>query len=134
MNTGINDTLDWFPKKIWEEFEKNGLKNLITMEINGIEEKDKEKVERMFMVALWCVQDSPDSRPLMSTVAKMLEGGVEILPPPNPFRYLYGLGTGDLARVMTVSSSYSTTIRKYSSWYENATPVVKKYEIQIASS
>ncbi|KAI3987857.1 hypothetical protein MKX01_020971 [Papaver californicum] len=96
-NTNANtntDTLDWFPKKAWEEFEKNGLKNLVTMEINGIEEKDKEKVER-----------TPESRPLMSTVVKMLEGGVEMLPPPNLFRYLYGLGTGDVAGGATVSSS-----------------------------
>ncbi|RZC71109.1 hypothetical protein C5167_034328 [Papaver somniferum] len=126
-NTNTNtDSLDWFPKKAWEEFEKDGLKNLITMEINGIEEKDKEKVQRMFMVALWCVQDTPDSRPLMSTVVKMLEGGVEILPPPNPFRYLYGLGNEDVAGGTTASSSYSTTVRPNSSWYESTTPVMRK--------
>ncbi|KAI3932596.1 hypothetical protein MKW98_012567 [Papaver atlanticum] len=136
-NTNTNtdtDSLDWFPEKAWEEFEKDGLKNLITMEINGIEDKDKEKVQRMFMVALWCVQDTPASRPLMSTVVKMLEGGVEILPPPNPFRYLHGLGTRNVAEDTTVSSSYSTIIRTNSSWHESTTPVMRKYEIRMASS
>ncbi|KAI3990567.1 hypothetical protein MKX01_022867 [Papaver californicum] len=108
-NTDTDDTLDWFPKKAWEEFE-------------------------MFMVALWCVQDSPESRPLMSTVVKMLEGRVEILLPLNPFRYLYGLGTGDVAGGATVSNSYSTTVRTNLSRYESTTPVMRKYEIQIASS
>ncbi|KAI3851109.1 hypothetical protein MKW92_042862 [Papaver armeniacum] len=78
-STDLGDSVDWFPKKAWEEYEKGGLKDLISA----------EKVERMIMVALWCVQDSPNSRPLISNVVKMLEGGVEILSPPNPFRYLY---------------------------------------------
>ncbi|KAI3843638.1 hypothetical protein MKX03_021038 [Papaver bracteatum] len=78
----VSEIIDWFPKKAWEEYEKGRLTDLIFQ--IGIEEKDKEKAERMFMTAFWCLQDSPDSRPLMSTVVKMLEGGVEILPPSNP--------------------------------------------------
>ncbi|KAJ0029866.1 hypothetical protein Pint_12618 [Pistacia integerrima] len=54
----------------------------------GIEEKQREKAERMCMVALWCAQDSPEDRPPMSAVVKMLEGGVAIASPPKPFLYL----------------------------------------------
>jgi hypothetical protein len=55
------------------------------LELCGIEEKDNEKAERMLKVAQWCVQYSPDDRPLMSTVVKMLEGEKEILQAPFPF-------------------------------------------------
>ncbi|OVA16304.1 Protein kinase domain [Macleaya cordata] len=130
VNTDPADSIDWFPKKAWEMYEKGGLKDL-TIEI-GIEEKDREKAERMFMVALWCVQDSPDSRPLMSSVVKMLEGGVEIMPPSNPFRYLYSLGAGHV--VVGIGSNNSTTARTDSSWYKDSTPVMRKYDIQMASS
>ncbi|KAI3990568.1 hypothetical protein MKX01_022868 [Papaver californicum] len=108
-NTNTNfgsDSIDWFPKKAWEE---------------------------MIMVALWCVQDSPDSRPLMSTIVKMLEGGIEILSPRNPFRYLYGSHAGDVATGTSDVNSYSTTARTNSSQYENTTPLMRKYEIQIAT-
>ncbi|KAF2316950.1 hypothetical protein GH714_007556 [Hevea brasiliensis] len=51
--------------------------------------KDKEKAERMVVVALQCIQHSPDARPLMSDVVKMLEGSMEVLQQPqNPFDYL----------------------------------------------
>lgn len=52
------------------------------------EDKDKEKAQRMLMVALWCAQYLPYDRPLMSNVVKMLEGAREISPPPFPFQYL----------------------------------------------
>ena len=43
------------------------------MSLCGIKEKDKEKAERVMMVAQWCVQYSPDDRPLMSTAVMMVE-------------------------------------------------------------
>ncbi|KAI3882250.1 hypothetical protein MKX03_009570 [Papaver bracteatum] len=127
--TDSGNSVDWFPKKAWEEYEKGGLKDLITAEVN----ETKEMVERMIMVALWCVQDSPNSRPLMSTVVKMLEGGVEIISPPNPFRYLYE-HTGYITGGTIGTNSYSTTTRTNSSQNENTTSLMREYEIQIASS
>ncbi|KAI3842008.1 hypothetical protein MKX03_022995 [Papaver bracteatum] len=62
-NVGGGDSVDWFPKKAWDEYEKGRLNDLIMAEIHEIREIDKEKIERMIMVALWCVQDSPDLRP-----------------------------------------------------------------------
>ncbi|KAK6930694.1 hypothetical protein RJ641_004788 [Dillenia turbinata] len=46
-------------------------------------EKDKEKAERLCMVAFWCVQFSPDARPCMTAVVNMLEGVVEVMLPPQ---------------------------------------------------
>ncbi|KAK7377865.1 hypothetical protein VNO80_03298 [Phaseolus coccineus] len=45
-------------------------------------------LKRMSKVALWCVQYSPNDRPLIITVVKMLEGKIQISPPPFPFQNL----------------------------------------------
>ncbi|KAA8515373.1 hypothetical protein F0562_019016 [Nyssa sinensis] len=119
---GSNESLDWFPKHVWGEYEKGELEAM-TLSC-GIEENDRVKAERMCMVALWCVQDAPEARPLMSAVVKMLEGGVEIMAPPKPFHYLF---CGN-------SSDYSTReLGTNPLWYKD-TPIMAKYEIQIASS
>ncbi|KAI3907415.1 hypothetical protein MKX01_036332 [Papaver californicum] len=103
-------------------------------EDNETEDKDKEKVERMIVVALWCVQDSPNSRPLMSSVVKMLEGGAEILSPSNPFRYLYEVGAEYAAGGTIGVDIYLTTTRTNSSQNQNTSSLMRQYEIQIASS
>ncbi|GFP96267.1 g-type lectin s-receptor-like serine/threonine-protein kinase at5g24080 [Phtheirospermum japonicum] len=127
-----DDSLDWFPKKVWKEFEKGELMALT--EACGIEEKDRVKAERMGMVALWCAQDSPESRPPMSAVVKMLEGGVEIMAPPKPFHYLFSVGT-DVLKPPSNLSDYTTSTSEgaNSCWYKEATPTMAKYEITVAS-
>ncbi|GMY17757.1 rust resistance kinase Lr10-like, partial [Fagus crenata] len=132
-NTNISpsESLDWFPKHVWEECEKNDLESMTVA--CGIEEKDREKAIRMSMIALWCVQDSPEARPPMSVVVKMLEGGVEIMPPPKPFHYLYSIGMEALKPPESGSSDL-TSEETNSYWYNDSTPIMTKYEIQIASS
>ncbi|XAR70685.1 Non-specific serine/threonine protein kinase [Bertholletia excelsa] len=128
---GSTDSLDWFPKHVWDEYEKG---ELGTMALScGINEKDREKAERMAMVALWCVQDSPETRPPMSAVVKMLEGGVEVMPPPKPFHYLFSVGVNVLNQPSD-GSSYSTSEGTNSYWYKETTPIMAKYQIQMASS
>ncbi|PIN26129.1 Serine/threonine protein kinase [Handroanthus impetiginosus] len=119
--SGSSDSLDWFPKQVWEEYEKGKL-----MELTA---------ERMAMVALWCAQDSPEKRPPMSAVVKMLEGGVEIMPPAKPFRYLFSAGTGVLKAPSTSGSGSGHTPSKgnNSYWYKENTPIMAKYEITRAS-
>lgn len=130
---GEGESLDWFPKHVWEEYEKDELMGLI--ESCGIDEKHRTKAERMAKVAIWCVQDSPEARPPMSAVVKMLEGGVEIMPPPKPFHYLFSVGTDVLKPPRSSGSAYSTSEGTNSYWYkENTTPVMSKYEIQVATS
>ncbi|KAH7832893.1 hypothetical protein Vadar_001125 [Vaccinium darrowii] len=130
---GPTDSLDWFPKYVWDEYEKGALATLTLL--FGIEEKDREIAKRMAMVALWCVQDSPEARPPMSVVVKMLEGGVEITPPPKPFHYLYSIGVNGLRPPTCNSSDFSTSYGTNSYWYkEQTTTIMAKYEIEIASS
>ncbi|GAV59569.1 Pkinase domain-containing protein, partial [Cephalotus follicularis] len=85
-NLNLSESQQWLPRWTWDMFINNELAVLLSL--HGIEEKDREKAERMAKVALWCVQYSPEARPLMSTVVKMLEGGMEIPQPPNPFEHL----------------------------------------------
>ncbi|CAK7331809.1 unnamed protein product [Dovyalis caffra] len=48
---------------------------------------DTKRLERLAMVAIWCIQEDPSLRPSMRTVTQMLEGIVQVsLPPcPSPF-------------------------------------------------
>ncbi|KAM5551540.1 LEAF RUST 10 DISEASE-RESISTANCE LOCUS RECEPTOR-LIKE PROTEIN KINASE-like 2.2 [Rosa sericea] len=82
----VSESRDWLPKWTWNMFEKNDLAALLLR--CGIEERDMGKAERMLMIALWCIQHSPEARPLMSNVVQMLEGHKEITPPPCPFEHL----------------------------------------------
>ncbi|CAK7351235.1 unnamed protein product [Dovyalis caffra] len=41
-------------------------------------QSDREEIIRMINIAAWCLQDDPERRPLMSTVVKLLEGGMEV--------------------------------------------------------
>ncbi|KAK2406073.1 G-type lectin S-receptor serine/threonine-protein kinase LECRK3 [Trifolium repens] len=45
---------------------------------------DKEKLEKLVMIAIWCVQEDPSLRPTMRNVIHMLEGTVEVPVPPYP--------------------------------------------------
>ncbi|KAL5062988.1 hypothetical protein RYX36_024725 [Vicia faba] len=45
---------------------------------------DKEKLEKLVMIAIWCVQEDPVLRPSMRNVIHMLEGTVEVQIPPYP--------------------------------------------------
>jgi len=45
---------------------------------------DMKTVEKLVMIALWCVQEDPGFRPTMRSVIQMLEGVVEVEVPPCP--------------------------------------------------
>ncbi|KAL8545056.1 hypothetical protein ACS0TY_005310 [Phlomoides rotata] len=134
---GSDESLDWFPKKVWEEFEKGELRALT--EACGIDEKDRMKAERMGMIGLWCAQDSPEARPPMRDVVRMLEGGVEIVPPPKPFHYLFSVGIGVFKPPSDSNGSggfgdtTGTSEGANSYWYKDTTPIMAKYEITMAS-
>lgn len=100
----------WFSKRTWEMFENSEL--VAMLEFCGIEEKDTEKAERMLKVAQWCVQYSPDDRPLMSTVVKMLEGEKEILQAPFPFHNRVSVKENSTQEGSTAYSNTAT-----SSWH-----------------
>lgn len=135
------DSVDWFPERVWREYEKREVMAL--MEEHGIEESARGEAERMCMAALWCVQDSPEARPRMSAVVKMLEGGVEIVAPPKPFNYWFSKtlrasvdGVGSASASASASSSSSTSHGTNSYWYKEpatTTPLMRKYEITVAT-
>lgn len=77
----------WFPKLVYKKWDSGMLGEI--MAACGIEQKaERERAVRMCKVALWCVQYSAEARPSMSKVVQMLEGQIEIEPPPNPFANL----------------------------------------------
>ncbi|XP_044471801.1 rust resistance kinase Lr10-like [Mangifera indica] len=129
------DSIDFFPQRVWEEYEKGKLGSMALA--CGIERRQQEKVERMCMVALWCVQDLPEARPQMSDVVKILEGGMEILPPAEkPFQYLFPAARTAVLNPIPESSSDGGTReesqpRRYK---ERTTPIMAKYEIEMATS
>ncbi|OAY58829.1 G-type lectin S-receptor-like serine/threonine-protein kinase RLK1 [Manihot esculenta] len=45
---------------------------------------DMKKLERFVMVAIWCIQEDPALRPTMKMAVLMLEGIVQVTPPPCP--------------------------------------------------
>ncbi|KDP20397.1 hypothetical protein JCGZ_05280 [Jatropha curcas] len=45
---------------------------------------DSKRLEKLVMVAIWCIQEDPSLRPSMRTVTQMLEGVVQVSVPPCP--------------------------------------------------
>ncbi|GMN52033.1 hypothetical protein TIFTF001_021184 [Ficus carica] len=123
-----SESLDWFPKTVWKMFECGEMGDLINE--CGIEEKDREVAERMFKVALLCVQERPQLRPFMGVVVKMLEGALEIPTPSNPFQYLMS----GIPRPIIPDQSTQTSSFSGSDSIVRGTPNMTRYEIEIASS
>ncbi|KAA8535657.1 hypothetical protein F0562_030660 [Nyssa sinensis] len=103
LDFNLPESQEWFPRWVWNKFEKGESRDLMT--VCAIEEEDKEKAEKMVKVALWCVQYRPESRPLMSVVVKMLEGEVEIPAPLNPFHYLSAGSSPAIVAPMALNGS-----------------------------
>ncbi|XP_044328661.1 G-type lectin S-receptor-like serine/threonine-protein kinase At1g34300 [Triticum aestivum] len=78
----------WFPKLAWTKYEGSDLTEVVDSSGSADEEKGRETARSMCEVAFWCVQQVPEARPTMGSVVKMLEGEMDIPPPPNPFQHL----------------------------------------------
>ncbi|EXC19917.1 G-type lectin S-receptor-like serine/threonine-protein kinase RLK1 [Morus notabilis] len=48
------------------------------------EDLEENELQKMIKLGLWCIQEEPFVRPSMKKVCLMLEGTIEIPPPPNP--------------------------------------------------
>ncbi|KAF9593624.1 hypothetical protein IFM89_024308 [Coptis chinensis] len=46
---------------------------------------DVNRLEKLVMVAIWCIQEEPSLRPTMRKITQMLEGAVEVSPNPSSF-------------------------------------------------
>ncbi|KAF9626010.1 hypothetical protein IFM89_030675 [Coptis chinensis] len=64
-------------------------KELHLLVLNDEEAKyDGNSLERLVMVALWCIQEEPSLRPSMKQVTRMLDGAEEVLIPPDPSPFI----------------------------------------------
>lgn len=144
IDTNLADSQEWFPIWVWNKFNKQETADF--MVVCGIEEKGREMVERMVKVALWCVQYRPESRPCMSLVVKMLEGGVDIPTPVNPFPHLVVGALPNLINLSSWTQSSLGTGRTQSDLRSdspqmvtgspliNESPIMRKYQIEMASA
>ncbi|XP_040861325.1 rust resistance kinase Lr10 isoform X2 [Glycine max] len=137
LDIKLAESQEWFPTWVWKKIDTGQLGEL--MIVCEIEERSKEIAERMIKIALWCVQYRQELRPIMSVVVKMLEGSLEVPEPGNPFQHLMGAVT--VAHPVQESKTYNTTtISSGSSVIVTdssvvcATPIMRKYEIELASS
>ncbi|KAF8660272.1 hypothetical protein HU200_057839 [Digitaria exilis] len=103
------ESKEWFPRWAWERYEQGEIDRVVSCCGDGMEKADREKAEMMCKVALWCVQFQPAARPTMSSVVRMLEGEMAIVPPVNPFHY-----------VMDSSSSGSSSSALWSGSYQSS--------------
>jgi serine/threonine protein kinase len=85
----MDESREWFPKWVWDKYEQGDMGCIVA----GVGEEDREKAETMCKVARWCVQFQPSARPTMSSVVRMLEGEMAIVPPVNPFHYVSSGGS-----------------------------------------
>ncbi|XP_052171600.1 rust resistance kinase Lr10-like isoform X2 [Diospyros lotus] len=70
----------YFPSWVYVQFNKGK-----GIEMGDASEEEKVLVNKMMLVALWCIQMKPIDRPSMSKVVEMLEGSAELIPmPPKP--------------------------------------------------
>ncbi|KAF8007842.1 hypothetical protein BT93_K1738 [Corymbia citriodora subsp. variegata] len=78
-----NSSQIYFPLWVYDQLGKGN-----EVEIVDAIEEERETVRKMIIVALWCIQLSPNDRPSMSRVLNMLEGEInELQLPPKPLLY-----------------------------------------------
>ncbi|XWS75270.1 hypothetical protein CRYUN_Cryun01aG0071700 [Craigia yunnanensis] len=75
----------YFPSWIYDRFDEDG-----EMELGDVTDDEKKLVRKMVIVAFWCIQMKPISRPSMRKVLGMLESEVDLLIMP-PKHSLFSL-------------------------------------------
>ncbi|KAM7497308.1 hypothetical protein LguiA_021722 [Lonicera macranthoides] len=74
---------DW----VCDCFQEGKLEALVENDVEAL--NDMKIFERFVMVGIWCIQEDPFLRPCMRKVIQMLEGVVEVTPPPCPSSFSY---------------------------------------------
>ncbi|XP_047968640.1 probable receptor-like protein kinase At5g20050 isoform X2 [Salvia hispanica] len=81
-----DESSNYFPNWIYDHLNQGR-----DIDIRNVDENDDRDIGRkMTIVALWCIQMSPDNRPSMNKVLEMLEGDVEQLQIPDYPLYMAG--------------------------------------------
>ncbi|KAM7502678.1 hypothetical protein LguiB_001582 [Lonicera macranthoides] len=81
LSVGANEReilTDW----VWDCFQEGKLEALVEDDVEAL--NNTMIFERFVMVGIWCIQEDPFLRPSMRKVIQMLEGVVEVTPPPCP--------------------------------------------------
>ncbi|KAF7827787.1 putative glycerophosphodiester phosphodiesterase, protein kinase RLK-Pelle-LRK10L-2 family [Senna tora] len=83
INVEVNCSSEiYFPHWIYKRLELNHELGLRCIK----NDTDKERMKKMTLVSLWCIQTDPSTRPAMSKAVEMLEGSLESLQiPPKPY-------------------------------------------------
>ena len=76
-----NALIDW----AYECYKDKKLDKLIENDEEA--SNDIKRLERLVIVAIWCIQEDPSLRPCMKKVTQMLEGVIEVFVLPNPSLY-----------------------------------------------
>ncbi|XP_039155603.1 rust resistance kinase Lr10-like [Eucalyptus grandis] len=99
----------YFPLWVYDQLGKEK-----ELERVDVIEEERETTRKMIIVALWCIQLSPNDRPSMRKVLDMLEGDMDRLQlPPKPLLYRMEAPVDDAdaeIELETVSSLSSTPI------------------------
>ncbi|KAK3415685.1 hypothetical protein EUGRSUZ_H01578 [Eucalyptus grandis] len=106
----------YFPLWVYDQLAKEK-----ELERVDVIEEERETTRKMIIVALWCIQLSPNNRPSMRKVLDMLEGDMNKLQlPPKPLLYPREALVDDVdaeIELETVSSSSSAPIVSSSSQF-----------------
>lgn len=79
----------YYPEWAFKQLEKGEFGNLRK---RNMSEEDQSVAKKLTLVGLWCIQFKSATRPAMSKVIQMLEGGIDINSPPFPFPVSTPLG------------------------------------------
>ncbi|ESQ50536.1 hypothetical protein EUTSA_v10023125mg [Eutrema salsugineum] len=103
-----NGKVRFFPSLAATVLTKDGdIRSLLDTRLDG-EPVDVEELTRACKVACWCIQDEESHRPTMSQVVQILEGVLEVNPPPFP-RSIQALVENDGSVVFFTESSSSSS-------------------------
>ncbi|KAI3905659.1 hypothetical protein MKX01_036568 [Papaver californicum] len=72
---------DW----AYDYYTSGKLKDLVEEDEEAM--NDMRRLERMVMIAIWCIQDEPTFRPSMKKVTQMLGRVIEVSVPPSPYPF-----------------------------------------------
>nr|POE75936.1 g-type lectin s-receptor-like serine/threonine-protein kinase lecrk3 [Quercus suber] len=73
--------IDW----VYECYKDRKLDKLVENDEEAI--NDMKRLERLVIVAIWCIQEDPSLRPSVKKITQMLEGVIEVFVPPSPSLY-----------------------------------------------
>ncbi|OVA03662.1 Protein kinase domain [Macleaya cordata] len=77
---------DW----VYDSYIAGKLRDLVENDEDAM--NDMRRLERLVMIAIWCIQEEPSFRPSMKKVTQMLEGVLDVPVPPCPYPFSQSSG------------------------------------------